>query len=306
MGADPVAVVSGAGGGARRFPPGFLWGTATSSYQIEGGVADGGRGPSIWDTFSHTAGKTLNADTGDVASDHYHRYEQDVALMAELGLGGYRFSVSWPRVQPDGRGKPNQAGLDFYRRLVASLHEHHVEPMVTLYHWDLPQALEDQGGWPNRDTAERFAEYADIVAHALGPDVNLWLTLNEPFFAAFGGYELGRLAPGGTDTRAGVMAAHHMLWAHGLAVGAMRATLPSSAQIGTALNLDLVLPASGSPADAEAAARVDEYLNRWFLDPVLRGAYPAWLHGRFVEVLGASSWARATWAPFTPASTYWA
>jgi beta-glucosidase len=269
------------------FPQGFLWGTATSAYQIEGAASDDGRGPSIWDTFAHTPGKTLNGDTGDVASDHYHRYESDVALMQSLGLQSYRFSVSWPRVQPDGSGRANQAGLDFYRRLVGSLRDHGIEPLLTLYHWDLPQSLEDVGGWTNRETSDRFAEFANIVGLALGEDVDLWATLNEPFFAAFAGYELGRLAPGLTDTRAGVMAAHNMLLGHGKAVRALGACLPSRAQIGIALNLDLVRPATDGEADQAAAARVNDYLNRWFLDAALRGSYPQWLHDRFVETIGA-------------------
>jgi beta-glucosidase len=268
------------------FPEGFLWGTATSAYQIEGAVSDDGRGASIWDTFAHTPGKTLNGDTGDVASDHYHLYESDVALMQSLGLQSYRFSVSWPRVQPDGTGRPNQAGLDFYRRLVGSLRDRGIEPLLTLYHWDLPQSLEDVGGWANRETADRFAEFASIVGSALGEDVDLWATLNEPFFAAFAGYELGRLAPGLTDTRAGVTAAHSMLLAHGKAVSALRTCLPGRAQIGIALNLDLVCPTTASEADQDAAGRVNDYLNRWFLDAALRGSYPEWLHDRFVDAIG--------------------
>jgi beta-glucosidase len=257
-----------------RFPPRFLWGSATSAYQIEGAASEDGRGPSIWDTFSHTTGRVHNNDNGDRAADHYHRYREDVQLMAELGLRAYRFSVAWPRVQPHGRGPANQRGLDFYRRLVDRLLEVGIEPWLTLYHWDLPQALEDAGGWAARDTAERFADYAQLVYGALHDRVHYWTTHNEPFCAAFVGYGSGRHAPGRRDGAAAIRAAHHLLLGHGLAMEAMRATNPGN-ELGITLNLYPVRPASESAEDAEAARRVDGIQNRLFLDPVLRGAYPA-------------------------------
>ena len=178
------------------FPEGWVWGAATAAYQIEGAVREGGRGPSIWDTFSHSPGKIVNGDTGDVACDHYHRYPEDVALMGELGLGGYRFSIAWPRIFPTGAGRPNAEGLDFYERLIDELHAAGIAPYVTLYHWDLPQALQDRGGWANRDTAHRFGEYAHTVAAALGAGVQHWFTINEPWVAAFLGHWTGQHAPG--------------------------------------------------------------------------------------------------------------
>jgi len=257
-----------------RFPPRFLWGSATSAYQIEGAASEDGRGPSIWDPFSHTTGRVHNNDNGDRAADHYHRYREDVQLMAELGLRAYRFSVAWPRVQPHGRGPANQRGLDFYRRLVDRLLKVGIEPWLTLYHWDLPQALEDAGGWAARDTAERFADYAQLVYGALHDRVHYWTTHNEPFCAAFVGYGSGRHAPGRRDGAAAIRAAHHLLLGHGLAMEAMRATNPGN-ELGITLNLYPVRPASESAEDAEAARRVDGIQNRLFLDPVLRGAYPA-------------------------------
>ena len=256
-----------------RFPAGFMWGAATAAYQIEGAVAEDGRGPSIWDTFSHTPGRTARGETGDVADDHYHRLEQDVALMAELGLGAYRFSIAWPRIQPDGSGRVEQRGLDFYRRLVDLLLEHGIEPWITLYHWDLPQPLEDAGGWPARDTAGRLADYAALVFGALHDRVRWWTTLNEPFCSALIGYATGRHAPGVTDPAAAVRAAHHLLLGHGLAVQAMRA-LDGGRQFGITLNLHPIVPASADPADQAAATQVDLFQNRHFLDPLLRGAYP--------------------------------
>jgi beta-glucosidase len=257
-----------------RFPPKFLWGTATSAYQIEGAASEDGREPSIWDTFSHTPGRVHNHDNGDRAADHYHRYREDVQLMAELGLRAYRFSVAWPRVQPHGRGPANQRGLDFYKRLVDRLLEVGIEPWLTLYHWDLPQALEDAGGWPARSTAERFADYAQLVYGALHDRVRYWTTHNEPFCAAFVGYGSGRHAPGRRDGAAAIRAAHHLLLSHGLAVAAMRAANPGN-ELGITLNLYPVRPASESAEDAEVARRVDGIQNRLFLDPVLRGAYPS-------------------------------
>ena len=255
-----------------RFPEGFLWGAATAAYQIEGAVHEDGRGRSIWDTFCATPGRVRDGDTGEVATDHYHRYRDDVALMADLGLGSYRFSVAWPRVQPGGRGPGNEHGLDFYRRLVDELLDHGIEPWVTLYHWDLPDELERAGGWPARDTAERFAEYADLTVAALGDRVRFWTTLNEPWCSAFLGYASGEHAPGRHDPGAAVAATHHLLLGHGLAVQALRAR--GAQQVGITLNLHAVRPLTDEPGVLEAARRVDGMQNRLFLDPVLRGHYP--------------------------------
>ncbi|MFI6096279.1 GH1 family beta-glucosidase [Lentzea sp. NPDC051213] len=251
------------------FAPGFLWGAATSSYQIEGAVAEDGRLPSIWDTFCATPGKVDNGDTGEVAADHYHRYPDDVEIMRELGLGAYRFSIAWPRVQPLGSGAVEQRGLDFYRRLVDTLLEQGIQPWPTLYHWDLPQPLEDAGGWPERDTALRFAEYAAIVHEALADRVTHWTTLNEPWCSAFLGYATGRHAPGRREPAAAIRAAHHLLLGHGLAVKAM-----PEARAGITLNLTHVTPVSHSDADLDAARRIDGMQNRIFLDPLLLAAYP--------------------------------
>ena len=193
----------------------WVWGAATAAYQIEGAVREGGRGQSIWDTFSHTAGTIANGDTGDVACDHFHRYPEDIALMRELGLGGYRFSIAWPRIFPTGSGRPNADGLDFYRRLIDELHAAGITPYATLYHWDLPQALQDRGGWANRDTARRFGDYAQTVAAALGSGVQHWFTINEPWVAAFLGHWMGEHAPGERDFRLALLAAHNLLLAHG-------------------------------------------------------------------------------------------
>ncbi len=256
------------------FPPDFRWGAATAAYQIEGAVNADGRGPSIWDTFSHTPAKTLNGDTGDVACDHYHRVPEDVALMRELGLNAYRFSIAWPRIFPTGDGRPNQAGIDFYKRLLDALDAAGIEPFATLYHWDLPQALQDAGGWANRDTALRFGEYAHALALALGGQVHRWITLNEPWVAAFLGHLYGHHAPGARDLRLALRAAHLQLLAHAEALAALRAEMQPDDQAGITLNLAPVEPAGDSNADAEAAARQDAFLNRWFLDPLFRGAYP--------------------------------
>ena len=258
---------------AVTFPEGFLWGGATAAYQVEGAVAEGGRGQSIWDVFSHTPGKTFEGHTGDQAIEHYHRYREDVALMADLGLNAYRFSVSWPRIQPEGSGPAVEAGLDFYRRLVDELLSAGIEPWITLYHWDLPQALEDKGGWPVRDTAYRFAEYASLVHGALGDRVRHWTTLNEPFCASLLSYAAGVHAPGRTEPDAGLRAVHHMLLGHGLAVQAMRAADPQ-ASYGITLNLYALGTATDSAQDADAIRRVDGLQNRIFLDPVLLGRYP--------------------------------
>ncbi|WP_455354576.1 GH1 family beta-glucosidase [Streptomyces sp. SYSU K217416] len=256
------------------FPPGFLWGTATAAYQIEGAVREDGRTASIWDTFAHTPGRTLGGDTGDIAVDHYHRWRDDIRMMADLGLTAYRFSVSWPRVQPTGRGPAVQRGLDFYRRLVDELLANGIRPSLTLYHWDLPQELEDAGGWPERDTAYRFAAYADLVAGSLGDRVDLWTTLNEPWCSAFLGYGSGVHAPGRTDPVAALRAAHHLNLAHGLGTQALRAALPARARTGIALNPSAVRPLTRSPRDAEARRRIDALANRIFTGPLLNGAYP--------------------------------
>lgn len=256
------------------FPDEFVWGVATAAYQIEGAVAADGRGPSIWDTFSHTPGRVRDGDTGDVACDHYHRWAQDVALMADLGIPAYRFSIAWPRVQPDGRGRGNQAGLDFYRRLIDGLLDAGITPVPTLYHWDLPQALYDQGGWGNRDTAGRFADYAEVVAAALGDRIGWWWTLNEPWVVAFLGHAAGVHAPGETAPQRAIAATHHQLLGHGLAVEALRAAGTPGTRVGIVLNLAPVAPAGDSDADRDAAAIVDGLQNRLFLDPLLHGRYP--------------------------------
>ncbi|HET9516701.1 MAG TPA: GH1 family beta-glucosidase [Actinoplanes sp.] len=255
------------------FPPDFWWGASTAAYQIEGSTADGGRTASIWDTFCATPGAVAGGDTGLVATDHYRRYAEDVAIMAEMGLRGYRFSVSWPRVQPGGRGRLNPAGVAFYDRLLDALCEHGIRPVVTLYHWDLPQELEDNGGWTNRTTAERFAEYAYQMADRLGDRVALWNTLNEPWCSAFLGYASGVHAPGRSDPVEALTAAHHLLLAHGLGTRAVRAAYPG-VPVSVVLNLSPVRGVSVQPADLEAVRRIDGLLNRMFLDPVLRGRYP--------------------------------
>jgi beta-glucosidase len=256
------------------FPDNFLWGTATASYQVEGAVNEDGRGTSIWDTFSHTPGKVYRGDTGDIACDQYHRIEEDLDLMASLGLKAYRFSVAWPRVQPDGSGPTNQKGLDYYRRLVDGLRERSVEPMLTLYHWDLPQVLEDRGGWTVRETSERFAEYAGIVYEALADSVSFWITLNEPWVSSWLGHGYGVHAPGHADPAKALSAAHHLLLGHGLAVERMRSAGYAENRLGITLNLHPAVPAREREADAEAARRVDGQANRLYLDPIFRGEYP--------------------------------
>ena len=255
-----------------RFPEGFRWGVATSSYQIEGAVAEDGRGASIWDTFSHTPGRIADGSNGDVACDHYHRYRDDVALMASLGISDYRFSIAWPRVQPDGTGAANAAGLDFYRRLVDALLEQGIRPVATLYHWDLPQALQDAGGWAERDTAQRFAEYAAIVARALGGAVEVFTTLNEPWCSAFLGHASGVHAPGITDDATAYRAAHHLLLAHGLATTALRAETAPGTQVSITLNPTNPRPVSGDDRDVRAARLVALASNDVFLEPLFRGA----------------------------------
>jgi beta-glucosidase len=259
--------------GQLEFPQGFIWGASTSAYQIEGAAKEDGRGESVWDRFSHTPGMVRNGDTGDVAADHYHRLEQDLDLMREFGLHSYRFSVSWSRVLPDGAGRPNPKGLDFYRRLVDGLRARGIAPVLTLFHWDLPQALQDRGGWEARDTALRFADYAQVMFDALGDTVPTWLTLNEPKTVVQVGYTYGTHAPGKRDEAAAYVALHHLLLAHGLAVQAMRAS-GTKGRIGPALNLAPTYPVADIPAAVEAARWYDGFENRFYLDPVLKGAYP--------------------------------
>ena len=256
------------------FPAGFLWGAATSAYQVEGGVDLDGRGSSIWDAFCRTPGKVRGGDDGTTACDHRRRMRDDVALMAELGLRAYRFSVAWPRVQPGGVGAPSKSGLDFYRHLVDELLAHGIEPVATLYHWDLPQELEEAGGWPERGTAARFADYASVVGAALGDRVRHWSTVNEPWCSAMLGYCSGVHAPGLVDPGAAVRAAHHLLLAHGLGVDALRAVVRPDAEIGITLNPYPVVAAGDSDADRDAARRVDGVANRLWYDAVLRGTYP--------------------------------
>jgi len=255
-----------------RFPADFRWGLATAAYQIEGGASEGGRGRSIWDTFSHTPGLTKNGDTGDIACDHYHRWPADLDLLVDLGVRDYRLGLSWTRLQPTGVGPLNPEGVAFYRALLLGMRDRGLRPLVTLYHWDLPQALEDVGGWPVRATAERFGAYAGRVLAELGDLADDWITLNEPWCSSFLGYGNGAHAPGRTDYRAAVAAAHHLNLAHGLALQEIRRVRPEVRVGTTNLILDIV-PATDSAADAVAATRLDAFHNRVFLDPVYLGAY---------------------------------
>ena len=273
-----ASLPSSASGG---LPAGFRFGAATASYQIEGAAREDGRGESIWDRFSHKPGAVVNGDTGDVACDHYHRWSEDLDLMVSLGLESYRFSIAWPRVQPDGRGPLSPRGVAFYRRLVEGLLERGIEPVATLYHWDLPQARQEAGGWAVRDTASRFAEYAALMAAELGDVVQGWITHNEPWVVAILGHAVGRKAPGVRDWPTALTVAHHLLLSHGLAVDALR---PTGAPIGITLNLNPMRPLSD--ADGAAAARMDSHQNRWFLDPVLRGSYPTQLLEHYERVFG--------------------
>lgn len=257
-----------------NFPTDFLWGAATASYQIEGAALEDGRGECIWTRFSHTDGKVKHGHTGDVACDHYHRYAEDVALMQQLGLRAYRFSISWPRLLPEGTGAPNQAGIDFYNRLLDKLLEVGITPFGTLYHWDLPQRLEDRGGWTSADMPEWFAEYTALAAKHYGDRLKHWITLNEPWCTAFLGYYFGIHAPGIRDERAAFRAAHHTHLAHGRAIQVLREMLPQ-AQLGITLNLAVEQPLTDDPRDQQAAQIADGFQNRWFLDPVFKGQYPA-------------------------------
>ena len=259
---------------ARSFPPGFLWGTATSAFQVEGATTADGRGESIWDRFAATPGAIEDGRDASVACDHYHRWPEDVALMRSLGLNAYRFSVAWPRVQPLGRGALNAAGLDFYDRLVDGLLEAGLAPMATLYHWDLPQPLQDRGGWGSRDTAAAFVEYAHAVSMRLGDRVRQWVTHNEPWCIAALGHEFGAHAPGLRDAALSLRVAHHVLLSHGWAVPALRRNAPG-AEVGIVLIASHAEPHTPSDADREAARAFDGSFNRWYLDPIFRGAYPA-------------------------------
>ncbi len=253
------------------FPTGFVWGAATSAYQIEGAAAEDGRGPSIWDTFSHRPGTIVDGSTGDVACDHYHRWATDLDLMKSLGIGSYRFSLSWSRIMPTGRGQVNPKGLDFYKALIDGLHQRGIAPVATLFHWDLPQALQDQGGWENRDCAQWFGDYAETVFRALGTSVPTWLTINEPKTIVQVGYTYGAMAPGKRDTVAAAVTAHHLALAHGRAVQAFRAA-GTGGRIGPALNLAPAYPAEVDADQAVALADIVE--NRLYLDPIFKGSYP--------------------------------
>jgi len=258
---------------APTFPKGFFWGTATAAYQIEGAWNEDGKGESIWDRFTHTPGKIKNGDTGDVACDSYHRWREDIALMRAMNLNSYRFSISWPRIQPSGSGAPNYKGLDYYSRLVDALLEAHIRPLVTLYHWDLPQALEDAGGWTNRDAAERFADYAQLVAHGLGDRVSDWVLLNEPAAFVDLGHLEGTHAPGRKSLLDFLRATHVVNLAQGAGFRALKA-VRTSARVGSAFSMSPCEPATNSEADKLAAERAHAMTNTWFLDPALRGRYP--------------------------------
>ena len=273
LGQVPTAVAEESAGSV-EFPPGFLWGTATAAYQAEGAWREDGRGPSIWDTFSHTPGKTRNGDTGDVACDSYHRWREDIAVLKQLGLTSYRFSIAWPRIQPTGRGSANQAGLDYYSRLTDGLLEAGIRPLATLYHWDLPQALEDDGGWPNRDTAGRFTDYSRLVADALSDRIGNWVLFNEPKTFTQMGYLHGVHAPGRKDPLAFVRATHVVNLAQGQAFRALKEIKPTL-QVGGAFDVSPMLPATASAEDEAAAVTADALLNLWHLQPALTGEYPA-------------------------------
>ncbi len=265
----------------KTFPSDFLWGVATAAYQVEGSPLADGAGVSIWHRFSHTPGRVANGDTGDVACDHYNRYAEDVELMKRIGVGAYRFSISWSRILPDGTGRVNQKGLDFYRRLVDALRRADIRPMATLYHWDLPAALDDRGGWQNRDVASWFAEYADVAFRALDDGVDFWATINEPWVVMDGGYMHGALAPGHRNLFEAPLATHNLLRAHGAAVAAYRAA--GKKQIGIVVNLEPKYLASDSEEDRAALLRADAYMNRQYLDPVFRGSYPEEMRDIFGE-----------------------
>jgi beta-glucosidase len=255
------------------FPTDFAWGAATAAFQIEGATTADGRGESIWDRFAGTPGKVHNGDTGDPACEHYYRWREDLDLIASLGIRAYRFSISWPRIQPSGRGPANQKGIDFYRRLLEGLHERGIAPLVTLYHWDLPQALEDDGGWASRDTVERFAEYAGLVLDALGDLAADWTTHNEPWVTSMLGYAVGTKAPGATDWPRALRASHHVLLSHGRVLALFRER-GARGRMGITLNLTVARAGRDRDDDRAAAQRLDGHFNRWFLDPLFRGSYP--------------------------------
>ncbi len=268
----------------RAFPSDFVWGAATAAYQVEGAATEDGRGESIWDRFSATPGKVVNGDTGAVACDTYHRYAEDIGLMRSLGIGAFRLSVAWPRILPEGRGRVNQAGLDFYDRLVDDSLANGLDPYVTLYHWDLPQVLEDRGGWPARETVEAFTEYTEVVVSRLGDRVRHWITQNEPWVASWLGYGLGVHAPGRKSDSDALAAGHHILIAHGRAAEVLRREAPAS-EVGIAIDLVPMYPFSDNEADVEAAHREDGFRNRWFLEPVLGRGYPEDMLERYDEIL---------------------
>ncbi|MGH8061739.1 MAG: family 1 glycosylhydrolase, partial [Pseudoxanthomonas sp.] len=264
-----------------QFPEGFVWGSATAAYQIEGSPLADGAGPSIWQRFAHTPGRMLNDDTGDVACDHYNRWREDIAIMKELGMQAYRFSISWSRVLPEGRGRVNQKGLDFYERLVDTLLENGIEPVATLFHWDLPAALDDQGGWLNRDIAGWFADYGRVMFERLDGRIKRWATLNEPWVVTDGGYLHGALAPGHRNRFEAPIASHNLMRAHGAAVKAYRET--GKHEIGLVVNIEPKYPASDSPEDLAATRRAEAYMNRQYLDPAFFGTYPEELREIFGE-----------------------
>ena len=258
-----------------QVPDNFYWGAATAAYQIEGATREDGRGESIWDRFSSIPGHVLNNDTGQIADDHYHRWREDVQLMSQLGLNSYRFSIAWPRIIPDGKGKVNAPGLDFYERLVDELLNVNITPFVTLYHWDLPQALQDSvGGWGSRETAYAFAEYADVVSRRLGDRVRHWITHNEPWVVAFLGNEEGRMAPGFRDSRLAYQVSHNLLLGHALALPVLRANGGAGTEVGITLNMSPVQPATDTAEDEEVTQLLDAKQNRWFIEPIMRGSYP--------------------------------
>jgi beta-glucosidase len=259
----------------RRFPDGFIWGAATAAYQIEGACNEDGKGASIWDRYSHTPGRIANGDTGDVACDSYHRWQDDIRLMKEMGLNAYRFSLSWPRILPQGRGEVNQAGIDFYSRFIDALLENGIEPFVTLYHWDLPQAIQDAGGWLNRRTIDWFGEFAAVCYKAFGDRVRYWMTINEPNVVAYCGFISAEHAPGVQDRATGLQVCHHVLLAHAEAVRVGRELLPKNAKIGVVPNIDHVYPLTQSRADRELAEEQWMEGTGWYTEPLLKGRYPA-------------------------------
>ncbi|HEX7063433.1 MAG TPA: GH1 family beta-glucosidase [Bacillales bacterium] len=267
-----------------EFPKDFIWGTATASYQIEGAYNEDGRGESIWDRFSRTPGKVYENHNGDVACDHYHLYKDDIQLMADLGIQSYRFSIAWSRVFPE-PGRFNQKGIDFYKRLLKELHRHNIEPAATIYHWDLPQWLQDRGGWTNRETVDHFVHYAETLFEELGDQVSMWITHNEPWCAAFLGHAFGVHAPGHQDLKEALTVSHHLMLSHGKAVQAFRRS-GKKGEIGITLNLTPAVAATDKREDVEAAKRSDGFGNRWFLDPVFKGNYPSDMIKVFAEEAG--------------------